>query len=112
MSNHLLQPVMVDVVKVTADVRFEHVPNLPRDDDLPQCPQGLVRIAPRPKSIRAFEKVRLEYRFQNPRHRSLQQTVLDSRNSERPSPLLPGPFGISTRRTGGASISPLFQSPA
>src|ERR1035438_3007248 len=36
-SNHLLQPIMLDVVKVAPDVRLEQVSNLLRDDDLPQC---------------------------------------------------------------------------
>jgi hypothetical protein len=67
------------------EIRHEIISNLLRDDDLPQRPLGTVRIAFRPKSIRAFQKTHLEYRFQNPRHRSLQQTVLDRWNSERPS---------------------------
>ncbi len=33
MSNHLLQPFMLDVVKVAADVGLEQVSNLLRDDD-------------------------------------------------------------------------------
>ncbi len=33
MSNHLLQPIMLNVVKIAADVRLEQVSNLLRDDD-------------------------------------------------------------------------------
>jgi hypothetical protein len=33
MSNHLLQPFMLDVVKVASDVGLEQVSNLLRDDD-------------------------------------------------------------------------------
>ena len=30
-----------------------------------------------PKSIRAFQEIGLEHRFQDPRHRSLQQAIFD-----------------------------------
>src|SRR5438309_11348154 len=41
-----------------------------------------------PKSIRAFQEIRLEHRFQYPRDRPLQQAIFDRRNSERPRPCL------------------------
>src|SRR6266849_372470 len=41
-----------------------------------------------PKSIRALQEIGLEHRFQDPRHRSLQQAILDRWDSERPRPCL------------------------
>jgi hypothetical protein len=40
-------------------------------------------ITSRPKSIRAFQEIRLEHRFQDSRDRSLQQAILDRRDSQR-----------------------------
>src|SRR5262252_7871844 len=45
-------------------------------------------ITSRPKSIRAFQEIRLKHRFQYPRDRSLQQAIFDRRNPERPRPCL------------------------
>src|SRR5438270_272711 len=45
-------------------------------------------IASGPKSIRALQEIRLEHRFQYPRHRSLQQAIFHRRDSERPRPCL------------------------
>jgi len=36
-----------------------------------------------PKSIRAFQEIRLEHRFQYPRDRSLQQSIFDRRDGQR-----------------------------
>ena len=40
-------------------------------------------ITPRPKSLRAFQKVRLKHRLQYARDRSLQQAVFDRGDSQR-----------------------------
>jgi hypothetical protein len=46
MSNHLLQPIMLDVVKVTADVRLEQVSNLLRDEDPRSARRALWGLRP------------------------------------------------------------------
>src|SRR6516225_5863843 len=52
-----------------------------------------MRVAPRPKSIRAVEEVRLEDYFEDTRHRPLHQSVFDRRNPERSRSFFARSFG-------------------
>jgi hypothetical protein len=63
-----------------------------------------------PKSIRAFQEIRLEHRFQDPRYRSLQQAIFDCRNSERPRPCLARSFRDLHSAHRWSPIGPLLQA--
>jgi len=93
MGNHLLQPFMLDVVKISTDIGLEQVSYLLRDDDPAQRPQSIVGITPRSKSIRTVQEIRLVHRLQYQCYRSLQQAIFDCRNTEWSSPCLARPFG-------------------
>src|SRR5262249_59829539 len=51
--HHSSQPLMIDMVEVSADVGLVEMPHFLGDQRDPQGPQRLVRAASRPKSIRA-----------------------------------------------------------
>ena len=80
---------MINVVEVSADVGLENVPHLLGHDLLAQRPQRMMRVTPRPKSIRAVQEIRFEHRFEDARHRPLNQSVLDRRNPNGRVPTFP-----------------------
>jgi hypothetical protein len=82
-GHHPHQPLMINVVKVSTNVGLVEVPHFLADQCGPQCTQRLVRAAPRPKSVRAVQKVRLEYYFQNACDRTLDQSILDRGDGHR-----------------------------
>src|SRR3974377_472073 len=63
-----------------------------------------------PKSIRAFQEIRLEPPFLSPRYRSLQQAVFDRRNSERPRPCLARSLRYLHSAHRWSPIAPLLQA--
>src|SRR6516162_1222375 len=63
-----------------------------------------------PKSIRAFQEIRLEHRFQYPRDRSLQQSIFDRRNSERSRPCLARSLGYLHSAHRWSPIAPSLQA--
>src|SRR5215510_8245045 len=92
MRHHPSQPLVINVSEVSADVGLVEVPHLFGDQRGPQGPQRVVRAATRPKSVRAVQKVRLEHRLDDPRDRTLNQSVFDRRNAQGPRPNLARSF--------------------
>src|SRR5713101_6382270 len=88
--HHPLQPLMIDVGKVSADVGLVEMPHFLGDQRGPQRTQRVMRAAFRPKSIRAVQKVRLEHCLNDARDRTLNQSVFDRRNAQRPRADFPG----------------------
>ena len=82
--HHPHQPLMIDVVKVSADVGLVEMPHFLSDQCGPQGTQYMMRAASPPKSIRAVQKVRLEHCFQNARDCTLNQSVFDRGNAQLP----------------------------
>ena len=74
---------MLDVIEISSDVGLGQVSYLLRHDHLTHRPEGVVRVTSWPESIRAFQEIRLEHRFQYPRNRSLQKAVFDRRDGQR-----------------------------
>jgi hypothetical protein len=120
---------MTDAGEVAADIGLEYVVHLPGHDLQAQRLQSMVRVAPRSKAVTAVEEIRFEHSLDNACYRSLQQpssigmteaciaagTTMIMTETETLSsgvmtvgipngrvPVLPGPLGISTRRTAGA----------
>src|ERR1700746_2156027 len=81
---------MVAMVEASANVGLEERPDLLRDAGPSQRPQGLVRASSRPKSVRALAEVALAHRFEEPRHRPLDEAVCDRGNTQRPGADLAG----------------------
>src|SRR5262252_2775497 len=67
-------------------------------------------ITPRPKSIRAFQEIRLEHRFQYACDRSLEQAVFDRGNSQRPRPYLARSLGYLHSAHRWSPIGPSLQT--
>ena len=63
-----------------------------------------------PKSIRAFQEIRLKHRLQYPRDRSLQQAIFDRRYSERPRPCLARSFRYLHSAHRCSPIGPSLQA--
>src|SRR5262249_52624575 len=60
-GHHPPQPPMIDVIKVSADVGFVEMPHFLGDQCAPQRAHRVVGTASWPKSVRAVQKLRLEY---------------------------------------------------
>src|ERR1700738_3430861 len=112
---------MTDAGEVAAGIGLEYVVHLLGHDLQAQRLQSVVRVAPRPKAVTAVEEIRFEHGLDNARYRSLPQptkTPSTTASVMPPTPrcrtrsatvgipngrvpVLPGPLGISTRRTAG-----------
>jgi hypothetical protein len=75
--HHSHQPLMINVVKVSADVGLVEMPHFLGDQCGSQGAQRLMRVASRSKSIRAVQEVRLEHCFKDSRDRTLYQSIFD-----------------------------------
>src|SRR5262249_8938332 len=90
--HHPSQPLMIDMVEVSANVGLVEMSHFVGDQRDSQGPQRVVWAASRPKSIRAVQKIRLEHCFDDARDRTLYQSVFDRRNTQRPRTDFPGTF--------------------
>ena len=98
LAQYLAQASSVDTVEVSTDICI-HDPA----DALPHAPltefvQCVMRAATLPEAVRAVGEVLLVDRFQQHRHRSLDDLVLERRLADRALP--PSSFSIQTRSTG------------
>src|SRR5450759_785330 len=77
------QPLVVDGVKVAADVQLQN-PSTPFDERFPDALQRLSRAPLRPVAVRRRQKVGLEDRLQHQLRRLLRHPVPDRRYAQRP----------------------------
>jgi hypothetical protein len=100
------QPLMLQGIEKLLDISIEHPAYFLRTDPNRKGIQSLMRTTPKPKPIRESEKVRLIDRIQYLEDGTLDNLILQRRDSERPSPPVRLRDGCPTNRLCPVSPPP------